>query len=675
MRKAASTLTSFLFAFGIVVSGGSSASANVVAGNGYSASYSGESSFLGLAPGATGQLSAVFFNDGSQAWVPGVVGLLVCLPDKVTCNLASPNAAYAVNWYSTTVYATVTALVAPGSNGFFIYNIKVPDSALPATTATFNGDVGLITVGAVLRPQGYFQQNATPLPVRPLTITPVSVAVSVGQSLQFTSSIAAAWTVTGGCGAITTSGLFAATATNSSSQPCAVVATSAGMTAQAAVTVFGPPASISCSSDNASIVADGASTTTVRATLRDANGNAVGNAVTPPITFTNITPTLVTMFPTGTQNPTAGVASVTLTSTLAPGSAQLTATSAGLTGCNVTVTTGVAGAASQTFASFLTDPVAADGVSTSVLRVDLRDAQGVRATNDSTTQVIATRVTTSSGVCAIGGIGAVASAAIQGRVDFVVTTTTLPGTCRFTVTTNNSSITGTQATMTTQLVGAASKLAVTGTDSPKTAGSTAGLTVTVDIQDAVGRRVTGSSALVTLQLDAASCTGAAPGTVYAPGGTAMTALQGRVTFQLSSFGAYPGCVVTLNSASLTGTNTTVRFDPGGADHLTCVFLPTAIVGNGSSLATATVQVRDARENPVTAGGPYSVTFVRATGGVTTIVTSSVLNTSNGAVTFTVRSNASGTFGVDSYNAQITAGSQPSLPNPTTLSACSVSVTP
>ena len=246
MRRVASSLPSAVLALGLLLSSGSPANANVIAGNGYSAIYSGESDFLGLGAGATGQFSGIFFNDGAQPWIPGVIGLLVCLPDKVTCNVASPNAAYAVNWYSNKVYATVTALVPPGSNGFFIYNFKVPDTALPSTTATFNGDVGLIGVGAVLRPQGYFHQNVTPLPLKPLAITPASAAVGVGQSFQFSSSIPAFWTVNGGCGAITQTGLFAATAVNAPTQPCSVTATSAGMSAQASVSVFGRPASSPC---------------------------------------------------------------------------------------------------------------------------------------------------------------------------------------------------------------------------------------------------------------------------------------------------------------------------------------------------------------------------------------------------------------------------------------------
>src|SRR5438132_13169761 len=120
MRNLITTALSVLMAFGLMLSLSSVASANALAGGGYSSSYAGESVFTNNAAGATGQMSAIFFNDGTQTWAPGVVGLLICAADKVTCNVPS-NTQYNKNWFSQTVYATVTTAVAPGQNGFFIY--------------------------------------------------------------------------------------------------------------------------------------------------------------------------------------------------------------------------------------------------------------------------------------------------------------------------------------------------------------------------------------------------------------------------------------------------------------------------------------------------------------------------------------------------------------------------
>lgn len=146
----------------LIAASGGQADAGAIAGGGYDSSYAGESVFTTAGPGATGQMSAIFFNSGSRPWAPGVVVLLICLPDKVTCNVPSPNATYARDWYSPTAYATVAAPVLAGQNGFFVYNFAVPATAAPGSSVTFNGDVGLAASGALLHPSGYYQQNTVP---------------------------------------------------------------------------------------------------------------------------------------------------------------------------------------------------------------------------------------------------------------------------------------------------------------------------------------------------------------------------------------------------------------------------------------------------------------------------------------------------------------------------------
>jgi len=283
MRRIVSGALTVLMAFSLMLALSSTVNANALAGGGNSSSYSGESVFTNQPAGGSGQFSAIFFNDGSTTWAPGVVGLLVCAADKVTCNVASPNAAYASGWFSATVYATVSATVPPGSNGFFIYNFVVPAATPAGTSATFNGDVGLVSNGLEFRPQGYFQINTAPGASGGMTISPTSASLSVGQTQQFTvsgapSGAAVNWSVTGGCGAVTSSGLFAATATNSATQPCSVVATAGGSSATAPVTVFGPVTQISCSTNPTSATGNGLDTIVVSGTLKDANGNTVANA-------------------------------------------------------------------------------------------------------------------------------------------------------------------------------------------------------------------------------------------------------------------------------------------------------------------------------------------------------------------------------------------------------------
>jgi adhesin/invasin len=675
MRRIASAALTFVMAFSLMLTFTSTVQANALAGGGNSSSYSGESVFTNLPAGASGQFSVIFFNDGTTTWQPGVVGLLVCAADKVTCNVASPNAAYASGWFSSTVYATVSTAVAPGQNGFFIWNFTVPAGTAAGTVATFNGDVGLISNGLEFRPEGYFQQNKTPAAGGGLTISPASASMPVGGTQQFTASGAGAgatisWSVTGGCGAITSAGLFAATATNSATQPCNVVASSSdGLTAVAPVTVFGPVSQLACSSNPTSLTANGSATAIVSATLKDANGNTVSNASTPTIQFNNNTPATGTLSGTNPATPSSGVATITVTSTTTSGNIQISAapTSGSATGCNVIIASSAIGSATKTAASFSPSSIAADAVSTSRLRVDIQDANGNRVISDQTTQITVTRDAASANICKVtavatgtqvGGIadGSATATAANGRTDFTVQATSTPGTCNFTATTNNTSIAGSSATLTTQIVGAANKLAVSSNDSPHAAGPQSLTTVTVDVQDVNGLRVTSATNPITASLDSGTCTGAGGGSVVVASSGATS--QGRATFTFTSNGAYSGCVVTFSATGLNSTTATIVFTAGPADHLTCSFSPLAIVNDGASTSTSTVRVRDTLGNTVTTGS-YSVTFTRTAGTFTTLLTSNPQTTSGGSTTFTVRSTT--TPGSDTYRGDITSGSSPTLP--------------
>lgn len=696
MRRFVTAALSLSLGFSILLAVGQTASANPLAGGGYSSSYAGESVFTNKAAGESGQFSVIFFNDGTQSWAPNVVGLLVCLSDKTTCNVASPNAAYASGWFSATVYATVSATVAPGQNGFFIYNFVVPAGTAAGTAATFNGDVGLIATGAELRPQGYFQINTTPgAAAGGMTISPTSASLPVGGQQQFTVSGAPAgstvtWTVTGGCGAVTSSGLFAATATNSPTQPCSVVATAGGSTASAAITVFGPAASIACSADPTTITGNGTSQTVVTATLKDANGNTVSNAQGTTITFSNATPALLTPTASQTRGTVDGKASVTYTSVSATsGTAQISVSSANLTGCNQFITITAVGTATKTVSSLSPATIAADGgtdPSYSRLRIDVTDAGGSRVTTNSSTQISVSRSSGAS-VCTPGSFsGTVAS----GRIQFLITATSTPGTCQYDITTNDTTIAGSSVTLTTTLTGAPNKLAASTSSSPATVTGVQGAcspdvdfncpTVTVTIQDASSNRETGvlgSSVGITATWDVSTSegtgcpaginvynalTGALIGTgsgqVYTTASNAQrnstssttgASTAGRAFFEFTSNKATAGCTITFtDGAGVSTTTATIAFTAGPANGLACSFSPNDIPANGSSTSIGTVKVVDQQSN-ATGSGSFSTSFSKTTDqGATTLQTSSPQTMVNGSAQFTVKSTT--TPGTDTYTA-------------------------
>lgn len=658
-------------------------SANALAGNGYSSSYAGESVFRSLGPGETGQFSVIFNNDGTQAWAPGVVGLLVCLPDKVTCNVPSPNDAYRSSWYSTTVYATVTATVAPGQNGFFIYSIKVPANAASGVVTTFNGDVGLIATGALLRPQGYFHRNATPLTFGTLSVSPATASVPVNGQQQFnvdaTYPGTTAWSVTGGCGAIGATGLFVGTVANSTTQPCTVTASLGGLTASASVVVHGPAASLSCVTDRTTLISNGGDsrggTATVTVTVKDLNGNtATGNA--PVVTITNFSSTTATVTPAGSVTPVNGVVSLAVASTYTPGTIVIGASAALVTGCSVLIASNASGNATRAVASFADDVIAADGTSSSVLRVDLLDAMGDRTT-DSATSIEVTRGAGSGAVCSLAGVlagssgsatgGSAVATAVNGRVEFLVRATTTPGTCTVTVTPRNTVVSVGTATLITKTVGLPTKLGIRSNDSPHAAGSSSQTTITVDIQDAAGTRVTSAGATIAAALDPATCAGAGGGNAYVSSSGPTSA--GRAGFSVISYGAYPACLVTFSASGLTSATATIVFTPGGPDHLSCTVTPVTIRNDGTT-ASVRVAVTDRLGNVILTGS-YPVGLQRSnTPAYTSVLTSGTLNTASGIATFTVR--ASGGTGADTYTPTLISGG---LTNAVANSSCVIAVVP
>lgn len=697
MRGIVNTAIGVVMAISMLLTLSAPAAANPITGGGYSSAYSGESAFTNASVGETGQYSAIFFNDGAVAWQPGVVGLLICAADKITCNISS-NPTFAKNWFSSTVYATVTTTVAPGQNGFFIYNFTVPQGTPPGTVTTFYGDVGIIATGNMLRPEGYFQVNTVPAPTASLVLSPASASVQVGATQQFTitnlpTGATPTWEVLGGCGAVTAVGLFAATAMNSASQPCSVIARVGGTTGSAPITVFGTPSSLGCTATPSSVVANGgatsAGTSIVRISIRDANGNTVVNASSPTINVSNVTPALATMNPTGALVPSAGVATVTVTSTNTPGDIQLSASATNLTGCNVIIPSGGVGAASKTVASFSTNPIAADTTSTTTLTIDVADANNNRVISDNSTVITITRDAGSANICTVAGItagtagafsqGGGNATAASGRVAFTIQATSAPGTCLIFVTTNNGSIAGTSASLMTQIVGAANKLGVVSSDTPKNA-SSAGGTCTptgtntdvsctkfvVSVQDVNGNIVTSDNGRTITATLGSDCTGAGGGPVTLRGSTTTSA--GKATLVFSSAGAYPSCTITFGSSGIASVNATAVWNAGGADHFACAFSPNPIVADGASQSAGTVSVRDQNNNVVTTG-TYSVLFSKLAGNANTVLlntTPNPQNTSGGYATFWVRSST--TVGTDTY------GPSPSgFTFPGTNTSCSLQV--
>lgn len=131
---------------------------------GFDGDFGGESAFLSLRRGDTGNFQVFFVNLGTTSWTRGSateVALGICVdtpaPQRFRCNVLSPYADWALNWTSPRIYATTTQVtLAPGGIGTFTYNVKVPaDAALGEYY--FRGELIHRTTGTPLRPVGYYQ--------------------------------------------------------------------------------------------------------------------------------------------------------------------------------------------------------------------------------------------------------------------------------------------------------------------------------------------------------------------------------------------------------------------------------------------------------------------------------------------------------------------------------------
>ena len=134
---------------------------------GLDAQWCGQSAYLTLARGATGQQSVCFMNTGTVSWVLGSateVGLAVCVdtpaPQFFACNTLSPNADWASNWTTPRLYAVQPAqIVAPGQQAFFSFAVTAPTTAVPGlpNDAYFRGELVHRATGTPIHPVGYYQ--------------------------------------------------------------------------------------------------------------------------------------------------------------------------------------------------------------------------------------------------------------------------------------------------------------------------------------------------------------------------------------------------------------------------------------------------------------------------------------------------------------------------------------
>src|SRR2546428_12614737 len=157
MRRITTAITAAALSISIALSLNAGTAQALTAG--YDSAYQFESAFLSLKASDSGTFSVFFANTGSTSWVAGSgsqVNLGICAADKVTCNVTSAQASWAVNWLSSTAYATHTkSVVTPGDFSAFTYNVKVPAGTAAGTLPLYRELVRFASRGRIL-PLGFF---------------------------------------------------------------------------------------------------------------------------------------------------------------------------------------------------------------------------------------------------------------------------------------------------------------------------------------------------------------------------------------------------------------------------------------------------------------------------------------------------------------------------------------
>ncbi len=543
--------------------------------------------------------------------------------DPVTA-VSTPDLAHVVLTLTTRVYGNDTVTVAYTSAALTAAQ-KVKDQAgnplanlaAQATTLTATGALAQSTVVAA----------TSPIVANGVTTSAITVQLknSAGTNLAASGGTVTLTTTGGSLGAVTNNanGTYSATLTSSTiAGPVTVTAKLDGtnITGTAIVSFVAGPvtaAQSTVAAVPASVVADGATTSTVTVTLKDANSNPVaGKTVTLAKGSGSSTITTVS----GVTN-AAGQATFTVKDTVAEATTY-TATDAtdAITVTQtavVTFTPGPVTAAQSTVVAAPTS-VTANGVTNSTVTVTLKDANSNPVAGKTVT------LAKGSGSSTITTVLGVTNAA--GQATFTVNDAAVEATV-YTATDTTDALTVTQTATVTFVVGPVTAAQSTVSTAPAsvTANGVAASTVTVTLKDAQSHPVSGKT--VTL------AKGSGSSTITTVLG--VTNAAGQATFTVTDTVAEATTYTatdTTDAVVVTQTGlVTFTAGPVTAAQSTVSAAPASVTANGVATSTVTVTLKDANSNPVSG---KTVTLAKG-GGSSTITTVSGTTNASGVATFTV----------------------------------------
>ncbi|MBF0722994.1 invasin domain 3-containing protein [Sanguibacter inulinus] len=514
--------------------------------------------------------------------------------------------------------ATVTARNAAGGlvAGVALV-VSVAPGASPASTTCTTSAAGTCSVPVTSTTPGTYQVSATlggaavqgsPASVTfvagPADATTSTISASVAElvadnasqseiTVQLRDSLGHPLTTSGGTVAIATSegtvgpttdngdGTYSAILTAPSEVSVATVSFTldAVVGARTTTVTFVPgdasPARSTIVAADPTLVADGAATTEVTVTLLDGFDN--------PLTASGGDVVVATSAGTvsGTTDNGDGTYISTLTAPTTTGTAVLSFTVDGTQATATTEVGLVAGPVDLTLSTITADPVAitADGTSTAVATVQLRDAAGNAVTTGGGDVVVSSDLGTLTGTVDQG----------NGTYTSTLTSTTTPGTATLTFTVDG--VEGSARATVDLVVGSADPTTSTIDASPTSivADGTSTSAITVRLRDSQGTALETSGGVVVVSTDL----GSVSATTDNGDGTYSAVLTSSSTTGAATLGFAIGDDEATSTAS-------VAFVPGPVDlGLSEISAnPTEILADGSSTSLVSVQLKDAQGNTI-----------------------------------------------------------------------------
>ncbi len=425
--------------------------------------------------------------------------------------------------------------------------------------------------------------------------------VADGTVVTFTTTAGALSAAT----ATTTSGVATVTLTSSTIVGFATVTASTGGVSGNTTVNFvpGAPSAISLSATPNNLTADGASTSTIRAVVTDANGNAVSNGEVISFSITTGTGTLSAP----TANTSGGVATVTYMASFTAGTTTIRAQAA--SGASDTVNITLVGAAvGAVTLSAGSASIVADGVSTSLIRAVVKDTNNNNVADGTTVSF-----TTTAGILSAGS-----ATTTNGAATVTLTSPTLLGTATITAT-----VGGVNDTTTVNFVaGPVASVGVTANPSNLTADGASTSTIQATVTDANANPVANES--ITFSAVSGNLTEA----------SATTNANGIATVTYTAPGTVPAGgtdTVTATSTNNTTGNVTITIIAASVGTVTVTAGSASIVADGASSTIIRAEVKDTNGNNIADG--TTVDFVTTAG----ILSAGSATTTNGVASLTLTS--------------------------------------